>query len=84
MKPKLKRSLLTVLQACDGLPMPEQALLTAVRLHLRPERPSESDILESLHELESQRYAMAVTDELMNEPTWTLTAKGTHQASQMR
>ena len=84
MKTKLKRSLLAVLHACDGLPMPETALLSAVHLHARPERPSDSDILDALHDLETQRYADAVTDELTNERTWTLTAKGTHKARQMR
>ena len=84
MKSKLKRSLLAVLHACDGLPVPETALLSAAHLHVRPERPSDSDILDALHEIESKSYAAAVTDELTNERTWTLTAKGTHKARQMR
>jgi len=80
MKPKIKRSILLVLHACDGLPMPESALLSAVHLHVRPDRPGDSDILDALRDLEAQRYAMAVADELTNERTWTLTAKGTHGA----
>ena len=84
MKSKLTRSLLAVLHACDGLPMPETALLSAVHLHARPERPSDSDIIDALHVIEIKGYAAGVTDELTNERTWTLTAKGTHRARQMR
>ena len=84
MKTKIKRSLLAVLHACDGVPMPETALLAAVQLHARPERPSDSDIADALKDIEEQRYAAAVTDELTGERTWTLTPKGTHKARQER
>jgi len=84
MKSKLKRSLLAVLHACDGLTMPETALLSAVHLHARPERPSDGDIIDALHDIEIKGFAAAVTDELTNERTWTLTAKGTHRAREMR
>ena len=84
MKLKPKRSILAVLNACDGVPAPEIALLSAVRLHVQPDRPSESDILDALNEVESKRFAAAVTDELTNERTWTLTAKGTHAVRQIR
>ena len=79
MKAKLKRSILAVLHACDGLPMPETALLTGVHLHARPERPSDSDIHDALRDVELKGYAAAVTDELTHERTWTLTDKGTHR-----
>ena len=84
MKPRIKRSILSVLQACDGVPMPETALLAAVQLHVQPERPSDGDIVDALKDIENQRYAAALTDELTSERTWTLTAKGTHKARQMR
>jgi hypothetical protein len=84
MKSKLKHCLLAVLHACDGLPMPETALLSAVHLHARPERPSDSDILDALVDLESKGYAAGLTDGLTNERTWTLTGKGTHKAREMR
>ncbi len=84
MKIRLKRSILAVLHACDGLPMPETALIGAVHLHIRPDRPSDSDILDALQDVEVKSYASAVTDELTQERTWTLTAKGTHKARQMR
>jgi len=82
MKPKLKCSLLAVLDACDGLPFPEPALLMAARTHARPDRPTDGDLLNALRELELHGYAGAVTDELTSERTWTLTAKGIHRARQ--
>ena len=48
MKSKIKRSILAVLHACDGVPMPETVLLAAVQLHVRPEGPTESDIADAL------------------------------------
>ena len=84
MKAKIKRSILAVLHACDGVPMPETALLSVVRLHARPERPTDGDIADALKDIEEQRYAAAVTDELTGEQTWTLTPKGTHKARQER
>ena len=84
MKSKIKRSILAVLHACDGVPMPETVLLAAVQLHMRPEGPTESDIADALKDVEGQRYAAAVTDELTGERTWTLTPKGTHKARQVR
>ena len=83
-KTKIKHSILAVLHACDGVPMPETALLPAVQLHVRPEQPTDSDIADALKDIEEQRYAAAVTDDLMGERTWTLTPKGTHKARQVR
>jgi hypothetical protein len=80
MKLELKRSILSVLNACDGVPAPEVALLTAVRIHAQPEQPTESDILDALGDIERKRFAAAVTDELTGERTWMLTAKGVHKA----
>ena len=80
MKSKLKRSLLAVMNVCEGLPFPETALLTAARLHARPQRPTDSDLSDALQELEEQGFAAAITDELTNERTWMLTPKGTHRA----
>ena len=83
MKSKLKRSLLAVLSACERLPFPEMALLTAGRLHARPGRPTDSDLIDALLDLERQGFAAAITDELTNERTWMLTAKGTHRAREV-
>jgi len=80
MKPRLKRSLLAVLYACNGLPFPEPTLLTAARLHARPHAPTDRDLLDALHELEAHGYTAGITDELTNERTWTLTMKGMHRA----
>jgi hypothetical protein len=84
MKSKLKQSLLAVLNACDGLPMPESALVSAAQLYARPDEPTDSDVRDALQELERKRYAAAVTDELTQERTWTLTVKGTHRAREIR
>jgi hypothetical protein len=51
---------------------------------VQPEQPTDSDIADALKDIEEQRCAAAVTDELMGERTWTLTPKGTHKARQMR
>ena len=80
MKSKLKRSLLAVLNACEGLPFPETALLTAGRLHARPLHPTDTDLLQALRELETQGFVAGITDELTHERTWMLTTKGTHRA----
>jgi hypothetical protein len=40
--------------------------------------------MDALKDIEEQRYAAAVTDELTGEQTWTLTPKGTHKARQER
>jgi hypothetical protein len=84
MKTRIKRSILAVLHACDGVPMPETALLAAVQCYMRPEPPSDGDVADALMDIEHQRYAAAVTDELTGERTWTLTPKGTHKAREAR
>jgi hypothetical protein len=82
MKTQIKRSILAVLNACDGVPLPESALLSATRIHCRPERPTDSDILDALRDVETLGYAVGVSDDLTKERTWTLSAKGTHKARQ--
>jgi hypothetical protein len=80
MKAQLKRGLLRALQACDGVPMPESALVSAARLLARPAQPTEGDILEALREVEAGGYAAGLSDELTQERSWMLTAKGAHKA----
>ena len=51
MKSKIKSSILLLLHACDGFPMPETALLTALAAHLRPAQPTQADLLEVLKDV---------------------------------
>jgi hypothetical protein len=84
MKAKLKRSILIVLLACDGQPMPEAALVEAVRLNVRPSEPVEDDVVDALKDCRAEGYVQGVTDEFSQEHTWTLTDKGIHQARKLR
>ena len=83
MKAGLKRSLLAVLLAADGVPVPESALLEAARIHSRPLEAADAEVLDALRDLEADRYAAGDTDDIQGR-TWTLTVKGTHQARQIR
>lgn len=79
MRTLLKQSIIRVLLACDGVPMPETALVGAVQLHARPNPPTAGDVLEALRDVEAGGYAAGVTDEFTAERSWTLTTKGTHK-----
>jgi len=83
MKSKIKRSLLLILLAADGVPMPESAALEAARIHARPLTPTDADVLDALRDLETDGYAAGVTDDIEGR-TWALTTKGTHKARQLR
>jgi hypothetical protein len=75
-KARLKKSILRVLLACDGVPMPETALVSATKVLARPASLTDGDVLEALLEVEAGGYVSGVTDELTAERSWTLTAKG--------
>lgn len=78
MKPKLKRAILLALSKCDGQPMPESALVSAAQIMTRPLSPTISDVTEALKDCEAEGYCLGVTEEVTQERSWTLTAKGTH------
>ena len=82
MKNHLKRFILLALNACDGLPMPEPALVSAVQLLARPGLPTASDVRDALKAVEAEGYVNGASDDL-NETTWTLTNKGIHKARQL-
>jgi len=84
MRAKLKRGVLLVLQAWDGLPMVEASLLQAVRLHARPAEPTDGDLVEALKDCEAEGYVQGATDAFTQERSWTLTEKGIHKARQLR
>jgi hypothetical protein len=84
MRATLKRGCLLILQAYDGLPMPEAALLSAMATHARPAEPSEADCKEALRDCESEGFAQGHLDTFDNSRSWTLTEKGIHKARSIR
>lgn len=82
MRKKLERLVLLALHACDGLPMPESALISAVQVMSRPESPTRADVADAIQSAEADSYAQGATDDLTGV-TWTLTTKGTHKARQL-
>lgn len=79
MKNHLKKFILLALQACDGLPMPQTALVSAVQGLARPGVPTQADVCEALKSVEADGYCSGAADD-MTETTWTLTTKGVHKA----
>ena len=79
MKQHLKKFILLALQACDGLPMPQGALVGAVQNLSRPGLPTQADVLDALKAVEADGYASGASDDI-SETTWTLTTKGIHKA----
>lgn len=79
----LKRFILLALNACDGLPMPQPALVSAVQTLARPGQPTQSDVVDALKAVEADGYAQGASDDLA-ETTWTLTTKGIHKAHSLR
>ena len=84
MRAKIRRLLLLALNACDGLPMPESALASAVDLAMRPSEATQSDIQEALHDLDSEGLLTSVPATSTSERHWTLTVKGIARARQSR
>lgn len=82
MKNHLKKFILRALQACDGLPMPQSALISAVQGMARPGQPTQGDVIEALKDVEADGYCSGAADD-MQETTWTLTTKGIHKARQL-
>jgi hypothetical protein len=80
---KIFRALLLSLLRCDGLPMPEDALIEAAQLVCRPSQPTDADLRDKLKTLEAEQYINGTTDTLTRERTWTLTDKGIHKARQL-
>lgn len=78
----LKRALLQALLPCDGVPMPESALVGAAQILVRPHAPTRDDVRAALREVEAAGYVSGRSDDL-GETTWTLTDKGTHKARQL-
>lgn len=84
MRANLKRGCLLILQAYDGLPMPESALLSAMATHARPSQPTEADCREALRDCEAEGYVSGALDTFDQARSWTLTEKGIHKARSLR
>ena len=83
MKNHLKKFILLALQACDGLPMPQSALIGAVQNLARPGQPTQSDVVEAIKAVEADGYVCGVSDDI-SETSWTLTIpRGVHKARQL-
>lgn len=82
-KPNHAANALKGLLACDGVPIPEEALIAHLQNAARPGRPGVAELEMALKQIENDRYADVNEDALTKERTWTLTDKGTHKARQL-
>jgi hypothetical protein len=82
MKQVLKKFILLALNACDGMPMPQAALVGAVQNLARPGQPTRADVEDALKAVEAEGYAQGASDDI-SETTWTLTTKGVHKARKL-
>jgi hypothetical protein len=83
MRTRLQRLILLALNAADGMPLPETALVAAVQIASRPDEPTFGDVNEALRDAEGRRWVTGLSDELTGK-TWTLTESGKHKARQLR
>lgn len=82
-KANLAIAVLRTLQACDGIPMPESALVSAVQLGQRHAEPTATDVMVAVRDVEAEGLAQGISDTLTGK-SWTLTEKGSHRAKQLR
>jgi hypothetical protein len=78
----IKRNILKALESCDGVPMPENSLVTAVQLLGRPMLATRGDIKAGVEALELEDFIAGVSDSIIGT-SWTLTLKGIHKARQL-
>ena len=83
MKARIKTYALQGLLACDGVPMPESALIAHLQNCARPKGASQAECLIALGELEREQWVSALHDDLTHEKSFTLTEKGKHKAAQL-
>lgn len=78
---QIEKNLLRALNAGDGVPFPQSALVQAVTNLSRPDQPTMGDVLDALRSAEGKKLVAGVSDpDGINETTWTLTDKGRHKA----
>jgi type IV secretory pathway TrbL component len=82
MTQNIKANILRALNACDGLPMPEAALLAAVENLSQPARLTQSDIKNAVRSLEAEDFIAGVNDSIIGT-SWMLTLRGIFKARQV-
>lgn len=82
MNQRIQTHILQALLVCDGMPMPEEALIAAAENLSRPNYPNKKEIKGAIDALYAGGYIAGATDEIIGT-TWTLTVKGTHKARQL-
>lgn len=83
MRTKLQRLILLALNACDGMPMPEDALVAAVQMGARPAEPTGDDVVEALRDARDKGWVEGLSEDLVGR-SWALTTSGKHKARQVR
>ena len=82
MNQKIKQAVLKVLLACDGLPMPESALISGVENLSRAELPTRKEIKAGIEQLYSAQLIIGATDDITGT-SWALTTAGNLKARQL-
>lgn len=80
----IEKNILRALNAADGVPLPQSALVQVVQSLSLPDRPTMGDVLDALRSAEGKSLVAGASDkDGINETSWTLTDKGTHKARQL-
>lgn len=80
--PEIKKFILRALARMNGIPVSDEQLTTITRDAIAPQ-PLMSDVRQAVRDLEYSRMTVSQRSELDDSVTWTLTAKGSHQAAQL-
>jgi hypothetical protein len=78
----IRTAILKALRRCDGVPMPEEALLGAVQSLVRPE-PGATDVRAEIKEMEQVEGFISSHSDSITGKSFTLTARGEHKAKQL-
>ena len=82
-KTEIKQFILRALEAADGVPMPDAALVQAVRAAMQPTPPPDGDINAAIREQSLNGWIHGSEDDMDKTVSWTLTPKGRHKAKQI-
>lgn len=78
---EIEKNLLRVLNAADGVPLPESALVRATQTMCAPEKLPIGDVMNALNAAQDVGLVFGASDpDGIEETTWTLTTKGIHKA----
>lgn len=81
MRAKIKKTLLVALLQSDGVPMPDEALVSAGINFTHP-NPGRAEVESVVKELETNQFISRADNEITGR-SWTLTDKGQHQAQKL-